>query len=1596
MPLMPLAPLGARAGRSLLTPKEEDSLLGEAAGAGMSLLGVIGNVLDTPNAFVRNVLAGRNPLPGILDPDERISGRDLLQQYGLVGENYEGLDAGDVAGFLAEIGTDPLTLVGGGTTKAGSIAKALGVFPKRSVFDLGTGALSVGKRTARRGSLGAALEGASEKTMKQAALLAEKHGGKLENFLAEPMQRSIGIGLPFRENAMTFDLPGATGRAAALDWLGGKARMSWPGRELTRLFDRTVRNVTGGKAQEFARNFTEGSEAAMADAEANHLILNDELLEKKVLDPDVRRNIIEGYHESTGRGRQLSPDEAVRLNLPQLDGEDLTAYESRISPIIAGVKSKLSDGESLRLRRVELGLTNEFQRHEPHYSFRTATRAAPGALEESVARYDLPRGSEMGRLATTPINRALADPEFIALAKAVDIDPHSAEALSLKPHPQIVQYLENMGYEDLEDVVDWQAKGMLSADPQRAAQNYNAVEQTAIGMGEAPELSRTVVPPKPDVDVQALQLARAKAFDYIGVPREHLDQLPQWLDDAKSLPALRKELEEVRETALASDYDPDLFAQELTYKGKVAEAEDALQQYRTSKARLDSREIFSRGSDEWFDIDRLNQEELTALENVQRRAGRGNYSRQQEYAEAVAQSQKLREQAARESHTLPKGEMSVQDVGRTFTVGKAVRAFDKQESKIVALNTEATNLERRAQSLKQIIDDAEAAKAELGAMESDYRQRGYFVKDESSFLKDQELRDIAALRNNADSVGAWRRKLERVQERIANGERQIFPAELIDDLERQIGIAEDAQARVAAMKLALGEADDLIKHGKKYGEGRLFNNDVIVDEIGKTMHDRRQVAWAEHDQDVIIRNSRRRSELPEGTQVVPSVQALRMTGGAGRDATSMNQAVRSMVRHGGEIGVIPQDIADNIASGRAVASSAVRNDKVAAQAMRQQELLDLRERLYTMKQGQVREIEASKTLSSAEKAAAFAGIERRFNEEAIAKIRALAESPLPDVSPVGNIMRVKERIAKDAKEAADESLAMGLLDNEQHAAEVTRIDQWLRSDKASLGPEVDEMMARVRVENPIPRDGLAALDDWVVPKELVDQVVAAKSLWEKPTPDGTFGKFIDKIRGLFKAHVTLPFPGFHGRNIQGSVALYLTLRAFDPDATGIAKFTKPLGDMLGVLRGQGLKDAEKIPEAMALGLKGKDAERWLLSQLSAKGSLRGAGDTLTEGIEPTFVGDLRRSVKGGESAEQLASNMPGHQPIDAEYFKAPFRKREGFNRANVKDPKQFVLTAAGARVSNFTENLFRGAAMIGLMRQGKTADEAAALMKAAFVDYSNLSKFERNFARRVIPFYSWLKHASAFALRDLVEHPAGFNAQLARLARVSQQDAGFLPPQLGGSLSIPLGQEEGGQQRYLSQMDFPVETLNRIVAPGRGGLLSGGTAENTLRNVVAQMDPIPKSLLETAFGKSSFRGRNLEDLDSPTQRIMAGITGESPDRTQSNTLDRIISATPASRYVGTLAGAFDQRKSIPDYLTNVTTGLRIADIDMDKARGIAAGQAAKDLLKDLGARQSIDVSFSKDELAKLDPATRAEAERLQAVLKALSRRAREAKKEKAK
>jgi len=141
-----------RATISDLMPEQgRRGMLRSLAEMGSSGLSAVGYLLDSPGALVRGVLAGK-PLSVFGTSDERVTGRELLRQYGMVGDEDTWSNFG--LGMAGEILLDPLTY-----------ANPLAVLGRGALTPVGKALQGAGRM---RNAAEAAYEGL-EPTLQQAA-----------------------------------------------------------------------------------------------------------------------------------------------------------------------------------------------------------------------------------------------------------------------------------------------------------------------------------------------------------------------------------------------------------------------------------------------------------------------------------------------------------------------------------------------------------------------------------------------------------------------------------------------------------------------------------------------------------------------------------------------------------------------------------------------------------------------------------------------------------------------------------------------------------------------------------------------------------------------------------------------------------------------------------------------------------------------------------------------------------------------------------------------------------------------------------------------------------------------------------------------------------------------------------------------------------------------------------------------------------------------------------------------------------------------------------------------------------------------------------
>lgn len=157
----------------------------------------------------------------------------------------------------------------------------------------------------------------------------------------------------------------------------------------------------------------------------------------------------------------------------------------------------------------------------------------------------------------------------------------------------------------------------------------------------------------------------------------------------------------------------------------------------------------------------------------------------------------------------------------------------------------------------------------------------------------------------------------------------------------------------------------------------------------------------------------------------------------------------------------------------------------------------------------------------------------------------------------------------------------------------------------------------------------------------------------------------------------------------------------------------------------------------------------------------------------------------------------------------------------------------------------------------------------SLVDFRDLSPFERQWMRRAIPFYSWIKGSAVRAKSLAFEQPfktlAATRGSEYAVGETEKKYGGELPKFLKGQIVLKDGKK---QKRILTTTGFnpfvtPVDTVTQL-----GSMFQAGTPSGT-DSLLASVNPWLKSAMEGYTNRDLFYGGKIDykDESSPSGRI---------------------------------------------------------------------------------------------------------------------------------
>lgn len=231
---------------------------------------------------------------------------------------------------------------------------------------------------------------------------------------------------------------------------------------------------------------------------------------------------------------------------------------------------------------------------------------------------------------------------------------------------------------------------------------------------------------------------------------------------------------------------------------------------------------------------------------------------------------------------------------------------------------------------------------------------------------------------------------------------------------------------------------------------------------------------------------------------------------------------------------------------------------------------------------------------------------------------------------------------------------------------------------------------------------------------------------------------------------------------------------------------------------------------------------------------------------------------------------------------------------------------------------------------------------------SDLTAFEKNVMKRIVPFYAFTRKNVPVLLQKMIEHPGGVAGKTVRASNIGRSEDDFVPPYVGEGMSVPL---PGGDGRYLSELGLPTDQFANLFA--KGPTLSG-TIKRTGQKLLSQIAPPLKAAIEMPTGINLFSGKPFNEMyqypfDDPLANAALG-------------------ETPASRYISAGRTLGDPRKGLGTKAMNLLTGLRITDVSggIEKQKEYAAKKILDEMLREEKGIGSFSEVYKK-EGAELTP-----------------------------
>jgi hypothetical protein len=381
-------------------------------------------------------------------------------------------------------------------------------------------------------------------------------------------------------------------------------------------------------------------------------------------------------------------------------------------------------------------------------------------------------------------------------------------------------------------------------------------------------------------------------------------------------------------------------------------------------------------------------------------------------------------------------------------------------------------------------------------------------------------------------------------------------------------------------------------------------------------------------------------------------------------------------------------------------------------------------------------------------------------------------------------------------------------------------------------------------------------EEFFVAKDIAEDMRRMLDGFDPQKRDEILAAFEKYLVMPWKAYATFARPAFHLRNAYSNVWL-MWMGGYD-----ITVRPERLSQSIkiGSLKGLESSDVQEVLRAARKPLKGKK-ESWA-AQKSRHASEKWRAK-LTEWADEVHTMPDGTTYTGMELYQMASRNGVVNKRWLAADVDLDMAKRTESIRAS--DPVNFAFKAIplsrdsfylklGAGVGQGVENHARLTLFLDrMLHHGDSARAAANSVRKHLFDYKELTQHERTLWRRVMPFYTWARKATAHETMALIEHPHRYLAATKIKRSVEGLSGGLYDTdkeykRSSDTASEWIKQRWGWRLWFTSPRstaffwdpNLPMQELNRFGAVAEVATGNAGALQQAVRGMLGQMAPIYK------------------------------------------------------------------------------------------------------------------------------------------------------------